>query len=480
MPNRLPALGLSGKLLGLTVVFVMLAEILIYVPAIANYRERWLEDRLGRARSVALVLEAAPAGTIPPPLARELLQSVGARTVALKMGSVRKLLAISDTPEEPAELVDLRQSRFWIPIIEAFGTLAAREGRTIRVIGQAPMNGEFVEVVLDEGPLRADMLRFSVNVLLVSLLITGITALFLYVSLDRMIVGPVRRLTHAMTGFRADPEGAGVVEPSSRDDEVGIAERELAAMQRQLQGQLQSKARLAALGLAVSKINHDLRNLLAPAQLLSERLETSSDPMVRKIAPKLLSTIERAVDYCRSVLAYGRAQERPPERRKVALADVVAEVEEALTLDRRKGVGWVSSIERDLTIDADPDQLFRVLLNLARNAVEALEAHGDLDPLRDQIRITGRREGATVIIEVSDTGPGLSERAREHLFEAFQSSTRPGGTGLGLVISNEIVRAHGGEIRLVEGTIGATFRITIPDRPVDLSARAAKRRHAHT
>jgi signal transduction histidine kinase len=283
-----------------------------------------------------------------------------------------------------------------------------------------------------------------------------------------------------MTRFGADPEGEGIAAPSDRDDEIGIAERELATLQHQLRGQLQSKARLAALGLAVSKINHDLRNLLASAQLLSERLEDSTDPMVKRVAPKLLSTIERAVDYCRSVLAYGRAQEKPPERMQVLVEDVVDDAEEAVTLGRPGRIAWISAIERGLTVDADPDQLFRVLMNLTGNAVQALESKGDLDPARDQIRISGRREGSLVIIEVSDTGPGLSEKAREHLFEAFHGSTRPGGTGLGLVISHEIIRAHGGEIRLVEGTLGATFRIAIPDRPLDLAAHARERKRART
>jgi signal transduction histidine kinase len=119
-----------------------------------------------------------------------------------------------------------------------------------------------------------------------------------------------------------------------------------------------------------------------------------------------------------------------------------------------------------------------MLLNLARNAVQALESRETRDPQRDQVRITGRREGAVAVIEVSDTGPGLSARARTHLFEAFSGSTRTGSVGLGLAIVAELVRAHGGEIRLVEGTIGATFRLTIPDRAVELRERRGERASA--
>ena len=185
-----------------------------------------------------------------------------------------------------------------------------------------------------------------------------------------------------------------------------------------------------------------------------------------------MRALERAIAFCQSTLSYGRAQEPPPDRRMVPLEPLVEEVRETLGLAPDAPIRWISAVERGLTVDADPDQLFRILLNLARNAVQALESRAARDPGRDQIRITGRREGAVVVIEVSDTGPGMSERARAHLFEAFQGSTRTGGTGLGLAIAAELVRAHGGDIRLVEGTIGATFRITIPDRAVDLQRAA--------
>jgi signal transduction histidine kinase len=238
---------------------------------------------------------------------------------------------------------------------------------------------------------------------------------------------------------------------------------------------LQQKNRLAALGLAVSKINHDLRNLLSSAQLFSDRLSSLQDPRVQRFAPKLMRALERAIAFCQSTLSYGRAQEAPPDRRPTDVAACVEEVRETLGLEGGTKITWISAVERGLMVDADPDQLFRVLLNLARNAVQALESRDARDPERDQVRITGRREGAVAVIEVADTGPGVSDGARAHLFEAFQGSTRTGGSGLGLAISAELIRAHGGEIRLVEGTIGATFRITIPDRAVDLKTRRSER-----
>jgi len=249
-------------------------------------------------------------------------------------------------------------------------------------------------------------------------------------------------------------------------------------MQRDLASMLQQKSHLAALGLAVSKINHDLRNLLASAQLFSDRLASVPDPNVQRFAPKLMQSLERAIAFCQSTLSYGQVKEPPPERKAVALEALVEDVRETLGISSESRVRWITSVERGLSVDADSEQLFRVILNLARNALQALESRAPNEPGRDQLRITGRREGAVVSVEISDTGPGVPERARAHLFEAFQGSTRRGGSGLGLAIAAELVRAHGGDIRLVDGTIGATFRLTIPDRAVDIRARRGERQRA--
>ena len=473
--------GLSGKLLLLTVLFVMVAEILIYVPSVANFRLNWLNDRLAAAHTAALVLDASPSGMVPESLAKQILGSIGARTVAVKMGNERRLLAASDVPSRIEQDIDMRSVPWWRAIVDAFEVLIfAQPDDLIRVIGPAPMaHGEFLEIVVDEAPMRGAMLTFSVNILFLSLAISAITAALVYLALHYLLVRPMRRITDNMIAFRADPENpARIIAESGRSDEVGRAEEELAAMQRELASMLHQQSRLAALGLAVSKINHDLRNLLASAQLFSDQLSTSGDPKVQRFAPKLMRALERAIAFAQSTLSYGAAQEPPPERKTVEVEPLIEEVHEALGLSFDVPIRWIVSVERGLTVDADHDQLFRVLVNVVRNAVQALEARGQKDPARDQIRITGRREGSVVVLEVSDTGPGVPEKARAHLFQAFQGSTRAGGTGLGLAIAAELVRAHGGEIKLVPGTIGATFYITIPDSAVDLNSRRGQRARA--
>ncbi len=475
--GKIPALrfGLSGKLLLLTVMFVMMAEILIYVPAIANFRVNWLNDRLAAAHTAALVLDAAPSGMVPESLAAQILSSVGARAVAMKMGTQRRLLAVSDMPPKVDHDVDMRSLSWSRAIYDAFECLFDIDNNVMRVVGAAPMGGDFLEIVIDEAPLRNAMLRFSGILLLVSLLISGITAMLVFAALHYLFVRPMRRITSNIMAFRADPENPErVIASSARNDEIGMTENELGAMQRDLASMLHQKNRLAALGLAVSKINHDLRNLLASAQLFSDRLSSSLDPKVQRFAPKLMRALERAIAFCQSTLSYGAAQEAPPDRKTIPLEPLIDEVHETLGLGLEVPIRWIVALGRGLTVDADRDQLFRILVNVTRNAMQALELRGAPDPARDQIRITGRREGSVTVIEVSDTGPGVSDRARAHLFEAFQGSTRAGGSGLGLAIAAELVHAHGGEIRMVEGTIGATFRITIPDRAVKLERTAAR------
>lgn len=469
MPQPPRRLGLAGKLLLLTIPLVMIAGLMIYVPAIANFRMNRLNERLAAANTAALVLDAAPLGMVPDSLSREILKSVGARAVAIKMGQQRRLLASADLPAAIDHDIDMRTMTVWSAIVDSFETMLETGNQAIRVVGPAPGGAQFIEVVIDELPLRQAMYRFSRNTLLVALAIAMLAAALVYFAMHHLFVRPMRRLTANLVGFHENPESsARIIVPSQRGDEIGVVERELSDMQRDLVSMLHQKSRLAALGLAVSKINHDLRNLLASSQLLSDQLASVPDPRVQRFAPKLMRSLERAIAFCQSTLSYGRAQEAAPDRRMIPIEPVVAEVRESAGLAADASIAWINAIERGLAIDADPDQLFRVLLNLVRNAAQALESRPKGDVASLQIRITGRREGSVAIIEVSDTGPGVPARAREHLFEAFQTSGRPGGSGLGLAIAAELVRAHGGDIHLVEGTIGATFRIAIPDRPVEL------------
>ncbi len=466
--------GLSGKLLVLTVLFVMLSEVLIFVPSMANFRNTWLLDKLTIAGVAASIL--VETDMVSPGVQVELLRTTGAVAIALDDGERRRLIAMSSRPEDPAGItmrVDMGASDPMTSIVESFRTLLFGSEGLMRIVGPTQMGlGGRVDIVMPQYLLHDAMLAFSVRILALSLVISAITATLVYLSLRWLFVRPIRQLTRAMARFQAAPEDpSAIIVPSGRNDEVGDAERRLEDMQRTMVETLEQRRRLANLGLAVSKINHDLRNLLASAQLFSERLELVADPTVQRLAPKIVARLDQAVGYTRSVLAYGSAREAPVQRRLVHLDVIVRDVGEVLGLSAEGEIAFDSRVAEGAEIDADPEQLFRVLMNLCRNSVQAMQAgrgemavHGDAAVRRLTVEAECRRDGATIFIR--DTGPGIPPALRGRLFKPFQSVAKSGGTGLGLAIAAELVAAHGGTIRhLEEGGPGATFEITIPARP---------------
>jgi signal transduction histidine kinase len=465
--------GLSAKLLLLTILFVMLAEVLVFVPSVSNFRRQWLMERLAVAQIASLAAEAAPGGQLPKMLRDELLQNANVKSISVKRADSRQLIIQMDMPADIDATYDLRDASWLALITDAMMVYVAPDDRVIRIVGEAGFNvGELIDVVMGEAPLKAAMIGYGLDILGLSILISIITAALVYLSLDALLVKPMTKLTWNIVRFSERPEDpTRVINPSSRRDEIGTAERELSAMQLELSETLSQKSRLAALGLAVSKISHDLRNMLSSAQLLSDRLSTVKDPTVERLVPKLLASLDRAIRLCARTLDFGQAHEMPPRRKRFVLAPLVAEVGDSLGVPRPKLIDWTVQIEETLEVDADRDQLFRVLSNLCRNAAQALESDGGA---AGEIVVSARREGAVTIIEVADTGPGVPEKARAHLFKAFQSVARKGGTGLGLAIAQELVQAHGGQIALIDDEGGATFRVTIPDSVVDIE-RARRR-----
>src|ERR1700716_3317542 len=201
-PRRL---GLSGKLLLLTIPLVVIAGILIYVPAIANFRMNRLNDRLAAANTAALVLDAAPSGMVPDSLAKQILTSIGARAVAIKMGQQRRLLASAGLPPAIDHDIDMREMTVWSAIVDSFEIMLESGNQAIRVVGPSTGGGQFIEVVIDEQPLRQAMYRFSRNVLLVALLIAGLTAGLVYLALHYLFVRPMRRVAAGLVRFPPNP-----------------------------------------------------------------------------------------------------------------------------------------------------------------------------------------------------------------------------------------------------------------------------------
>ena len=465
-PRGLTRLGLSAKLLLVTVLFVMLAEVLIYLPSIANFRRNWLNDRIAAAQVAALVLEGAPEDGLPEGSENRLLMGVGARAIAARVGGARRLLSLdSMPPPEVSRAVDLRNLSRLSAIHEALAVLVSPATMPIRVVGEAVGGADFVEIVIDEAPLRRAMLKFSWSLLLISLLLTGLTALAVYIALNALIIGPIRHLAANVMEFEADPENPRrIIEPSLRADEIGEAERALARMEATLADELRTKKHLADLGLAVSKINHDLRNMLAAAQLMSDQLIETRDAKIRRFAPRLIATLGRAIDFCQATLAYGRAAEATPAIRDVPLRQLVAEQAEMLGLGEGKQPRFENRVPPELSAPCDPDQMARVLTNLMRNAIQALTRAGAEAGNLPVLTVTGGPENGSVALRIIDNGPGVPERARANLFQAFRGSVTPGGTGLGLAVAAELVRLHGGSIALEPSSTGAIFAVMLPAR----------------
>ncbi|MEL6373091.1 MAG: HAMP domain-containing sensor histidine kinase [Pseudomonadota bacterium] len=472
-PTRAWVSSLSAKLLLLTILFVMLAEVLIFFPSVANYRVNWLQDRLRAAQLAALAAEGRSQGVIPQMLRKELLQTARVRSVALKRDQNRQLVLRASMPGPVTAKFDFREWERstgpfdWLfmrfkSMWDAMGCFTADPMSGIMVLGEpAGGPGQFIEVVVEQGPLCEAMAGFALKILLLSILISVITAALVYFALNRLLVRPITRISSNMLAFSEDPEQPGrIITPSARDDEIGVAERELANMQTELRQLLQEKSRLAAVGLAVSKINHDLRNMLSSAQLISDRFGTLPDPTVQRFAPKLIASLDRAISFCNDTLRFGRVKEAPPARNLFALNDLAHEVADGLGLaSEDASVRFIVSASDDLLIDGDRDQLFRVVSNLCRNAKQALEQTPDA-----AIEVQGWRDGAATVMMISDNGPGIPQRAKAHLFQPFQGSMRKGGSGLGLAIAHELVAAHGGSITLRDTEVGASFVITLPDR----------------
>ncbi|HJW40304.1 MAG TPA: HAMP domain-containing sensor histidine kinase, partial [Rhizomicrobium sp.] len=445
--------------------YVMVAEVLIFVPSVGRYHRELLDNHIESAELAVLPFTEPGGDHLSEAVRSILLKRAGAQQVLLKGPDMRQLFQVEDESKPIDATIDLTGGMPATDMEDALDCLWNGGNRTLHVIAPTHIRGEqSIGIILSEAPIRAQLVAYADRVVITGLVVSLITAFLVFASLYLVLVRPMRRVTEAMVSFRENPEDpARIIQASARGDEIGIAERELAAMQSDLYGSLQQKNRLAALGQAVARIQHDLRNILANAQLASDRLSAVDDPVVKKLAPRLVSAIDRAVSLATNTLRYGRADERAPQRRALPLSPLVAEAAEAAIEARIAPVDvrFDNDIDASIEIDADAEQLYRLVLNVLRNAVEALVEQG----VPGRICASAERIGQRVILEISDTGPGIPETLRPRLFQPFATTARAGGSGLGLAIARDLARAHGGDISLVSSDpTGTVFRVEIPDR----------------
>ena len=447
--------GLSARLLLLTIAFVMLSEIFIYAPSVGRFRLVYLKERVAAAHLASLALEVPPDNLVSASLREQLLDHAGSFGIVLRRPASKALMLSSDMPPRIDATFDLREERFFPLIGQAFVTLAGDGKRFLRIIGTSPKDTSVVvETVISETPMRDAMLDYSGRILALSIMISLMTASLVYLSLHWLFVRPMRGITASMVSFRNDPEdGRRMMVPGGRRDEIGVAQRELADMQRDLRAALQQKARLAALGFAVTKINHDLRNILSTAKLVSDHMGESDDPKVRRVAPTLLGAIDRAVKLCSETLGFSRDGLPPPELSRFQLRDLVVELGAEPWEALAAGAVLDNQVGDNYEVSADRSQLFRVLSNLLRNSLEAGAK---------TVTVSAHMADGFVEIRVADDGPGLPKKVRENLFQPFAGSGRVGGTGLGLPIARDLMRGHGGDIRLGEAASGTVFILSLP------------------
>lgn len=447
--------SLSARLLVLTVFFVMLAEVLIFVPSVARFRVSALEDRLGAALLVLTAVQSHPDGMVDMDLQRRLLRQAGTLGMSAWGPERRRTTLGPDMPPVVDAAYDISDRPPGQLIRHALAAMVRTEPRVIAVRGHPPQEPQtWVEVVIEEAPLIDAMRGYAWRILVLSLIISLITAALVYLSLHVLLVRPLRRLSASMQGFAEAPEDASrILRPSRRSDEVGRAERELAALQSRLRDALGQQARLAAVGTAVAKVSHDLKGVLTTAVLESDRLEqtAAADPEVKHVTEGIARALDRAIVLTTATLRFAKEGPPSPRLRPIALRPVV---EDAGRVIAGQDCAVTLDIDPELLVRADPDLLLRALENLLRNAAEAGARIVEVD---------ARAHGDSVVLRVADSGPGLPPRALDNLFVPFSGSARAGGTGLGLPIARDLVQAQGGTLTLERsGPDGAVFALSLP------------------
>ncbi|MEO1015848.1 MAG: HAMP domain-containing sensor histidine kinase [Pseudomonadota bacterium] len=472
--------SLSLKLLGLIVACVLVAETVVLIPSIAYHRVTYLQERIEAAFLVSIAYDSPYGEIIDSSIADELFSTAGVMGVSSLREDTQMLIYAPEIDPSrdggpspmPKHDVDLMSGWTLERLFAPWATLFSRGDDLISVTGRARYGRTgSVTILVSQATMRKDLFVYACNVFLLSLVISSITAMLVYLWLTRMIVEPVKNMSHNMMAFETDPETpANILVPGDRLDELGVAERSLAGLESRMQRLLSERRRLAALGAGISKISHDLRNILASAQLMSDRLAKSDDPRVRKLSPRLIASLDRAVALSRDTLNFARMEPSTLKKRPTDLRALIDDVfDDAARLD----VEFINDAQERLRIEADPTHLYRAVFNIVKNAAEAIapgapqasaiDDHETPPALKGRIAVTTSTTNGELAINISDNGPGLPESARAHLFEPFKGSQKPGGSGLGVAIAAEIAKAHGGRLELTHSDpTGSTFTLILP------------------
>ena len=448
--------SLSVRLLLLVVGLVVVTEILLIIPSLDRDRRVILREKALEAY-IAALSAASPSEGATLTQRDELLRASGIESIRLRDARGTTLIQAGNSTVRPDKTFDLREETAYQSLVRGFIAAIAEKDALVEVVDDAPFNpGAVIQFVMHRAPLTRALRELDGPDAWQTIVVAGMVGVVLYVALLVLLIRPMRRLISSIVAFRADPEHGVPLDPEAvtglRDDEISVAGRQLAAMQRELRAALWRNSRLAALGTVVAKVSHDVRGVLTPVLLQADRLRKHADPAVRRAGDSLVQAVERAIDLVHRTLDFARDGPPPPLLGAIRLRSLVAEAAEGLR-GPVVGLELDNRIPADQEVEADRNHLYRVLVNLLRNATEAGAR---------RVRARVREDGDILMIELADDGPGLPETVRANLFRPFTSTHRNGGSGLGLAIARDLMLAHGGDIGLVStGPGGTTFRLTL-------------------
>jgi len=454
---------LSGKLLLMTIGFVMLAELVIFIPSAATFRQDWLTDRAQQAGLLAQALTGVPDYEASEILTAQFMQDTDVIMMSAKRDGMSEFM-LGQPPEiGGVDLIDLREKSRFPLFRDAFRSFFGTAEGSLRVISDSPVIGQdALELIVPKAKLQWAMRDYAKRIAVLSLAIAVITGLLIYLAMLFMIIRPIERLASGLADFREDPETRrSNLPPSSRKDEIGQLQREFYDMKQGVRASFKQRERLATLGMAVAKINHDLRNVLASASLISDRLTTEQDDRISKMGARLTRAIDRGIKLTSEVLNFSLSGQDEAELEVVRISLLVGEV----AGDTIGGFGsgprritFTNKIPSEMIVTADKDHTYRIFHNLFRNAAQAMAKMREDEAVRN-LTVEAIPMGDHVSVLVKDTGPGLPDKAKDNLFKAFASASGQGSTGLGLTISQDLAREQGGDIVLestsAEGTVFA-------------------------
>jgi len=448
---------LSGKLLLMTIGFVMLAELVIFIPSAAKFRQDWLIERAQQAGLLAQALTGVPNYEASEVLTQQFMEDTDVTMMSAKRNGMSEFMLGHPPEKGNITMVELREERRLPRYRDAFRAFFGSADGCLRILSPSPVAGQdALELIIPEGKLKWAMRDYFKDIFWLSLVIALITGLLIYLTMLVLIIRPIEKLAKGLSDFREDPEKRQSNRPpTKRKDEIGQLEREFHDMKQSVRSGFKQRERLATLGMAVAKINHDLRNVLTSASLVSDRLASDQDERVSKMGNRLTRAIDRGVKLTGDVLNYSQSGSDKTEYESVRISFLLGEVAGDTLGNFGAGprkINFINKVPSDLTVMADPDHSYRIFQNLFRNAAQAMAGIREDDAQRD-LTVEAVPTGDKITIRIIDTGPGLPEKAKDNLFKAFVGSSGNGNTGLGLTISKELANDQDGDL-LLESTDG--------------------------